>query len=179
MQIAFREKFAVLGSNDRPAMLSGVQGVLCRAVALVLLVAICHQLRWEWLCGVTSEAVLRMSTALGLSALRLSTDTIVVQGQAVRYVTSCTFIDVLAGVIALLWNVRVSLSANATRLLVAAALLFGFNLARLETAQLVYAAGASWDAADGVVGGIAYFLVWLAIWPRCSWATPGTLAANS
>jgi exosortase/archaeosortase len=142
------------------------------------LVAICHQLRWEWLCGVTSESVLRMSTALGLSTLRLSSDTIVVQGQAVRVVTSCTFIDVVAGAVALLWNVRVSLSANATRLLTAAALLFAFNLVRLEIAQLVHAAGASWEMADGVVGGVAYFLVWLAIWPRCDWATPGALAAD-
>ena len=142
-----------------------------------MLVAACHQLRWGWLCFITSEAVLRMSTALGLSALRLSSDTIVVHGQAVCYVTSCTFIDVLAGAIPLLWDIHRSLRANAGKLLIAAALLFAFNLVRLELAQLVHAAGISWETADGVVGGIAYFLVWLAIWPRCNWAEREALAA--
>ena len=176
--MAFREKLVALGPNGRLGMLSGAQGVLCRAVVLVLLVTVCHQFRWEWLGWVTSEAVLRMSTALGLSALRLSPDTIVVQGQAVRYVTSCTFIDVLAGAIALLWNIHVSLSANARKLLIAAALLFGFNLVRLEIAQLVHAGGISWETADGVVGGLAYFLVWLAIWRQCDWTARTTLVAQ-
>jgi exosortase/archaeosortase len=119
-----------------------------------------------------------MSTALGFSTNRLSSDTIVIQGQAVRYVTSCTFIDVLAGAIALLWNVRGSLSANAMRLLITAALLFGFNIVRLEIAQLVHIAGISWETADGVVGGVAYFVVWLVMWQQGGWTARAALVAQ-
>jgi hypothetical protein len=73
------------------------------------------------------------------------------------------------GSIPLLWDLKKSMRRNILRLIATAAVLFGFNVARLEAAQVLYYRGVSWSVADEVLGGLAYFAVWLAIWRLRSW----------
>jgi uncharacterized membrane protein YccC len=73
------------------------------------------------------------------------------------------------GSVPLLWDLKKSVFRNVLWLMVTAAVLFGFNVARLEVAQILYYRGVSWTVADQVLGGLAYFAVWLAIWYLRSW----------
>lgn len=104
-----------------------------------------------------------------MTTSRLSFDTILVGGQATQYVIACTFVDVFMGAIPLLWNLKNSLLKNILLLLATAALLFGFNVLRLEFAQVLYYRSVAWTVADDVLGGVAYFAVWLSIWRLRSW----------
>lgn len=142
---------------------------LVRACLVALFVTISHQLGWQWLRFLTSEAVLRLSALLGMETARLSFDTIRVQQTQVRFDVGCTFIDVFLGSLPLLWELRRSVLRNFSRLVVVGTILFAFNVLRLEIAQVLYAHGVSWKVADGVVGGISYFLVWVAIWRLRTW----------
>jgi len=142
---------------------------LIRACLVAAFVVASHALRWEWLRFLTSEAILRLSALLSMDTARLSFDTIRVQETQVKFVVACTFVDVFLGSLPLLWDLRRSLLRNCSRLGVAGAILFTFNVLRLEIAQVLYAHGASWEVADGVLGGIAYFLVWLVIWQLQTW----------
>ena len=142
---------------------------LARACLVAVFVVVSHELRWQWLRFFTSEAVLRLSAMLGMDTARLSFDTIRVQETEVRFVVSCTFVDVFLGSLPLLWDLRRSLLRNCSRLVVAGTILFAFNVLRLEIAQVLYAHGASWEVADGVLAGIAYFLVWVVIWQLQTW----------
>jgi hypothetical protein len=65
---------------------------------------------------------------------------------------------------------------NILWLIATATVLFGFNLVRLEVAQVLYYQGVSWTVADEVLGGAAYFAVWLAIWRLRSWKVWTSLA---
>lgn len=94
---------------------------------------------------------------------RVSADTIRVQGVLFRFVTSCTFVDVVMGAIPLVWAFNKSIARNVLALLPLAAVLFAFNIVRLEISQLLYARGTPWILADDLVGGIAYFAVWIFI----------------
>jgi hypothetical protein len=137
------------------------RGFAWRVLLVIVFVTVTHQLGWEWLRFLTSEAVLRLSQSLGLAAARVSADTIRVQGELFGFVTSCTLVDVFAGTIPLAWNVRKPIAAN---LLVVVALgtgLFAFNILRLQCTQLLYAVGVPWLLADEVIGGVSYFAVWL------------------
>ena len=87
-----------------------------------------------------------------------------VGGRAMQFVIACTFVDVFLGSIPLLWNLKDSVQRNIFSLIVSAALLFAFNVGRLEVAQVLYYRGVSWTVADEVLGGAAYFAVWHAIW---------------
>jgi hypothetical protein len=144
-------------------------GFLCRVALVAVFVAVTHQLKWEWLRFVTSEAILRLSTLLGLAASRASFDTINVRGAAFSFVVACTFVDVFMGSVPLVWNFRKSPLRNLARLLAAGAILFVFNVIRLEISQILYACGVPWTLADEVLGGFAYLAVWLAIWRVRSW----------
>jgi hypothetical protein len=150
---------------------------LCRAGLVAIFATIAHQLRWEWLQFLTSEAILRISASLGMATARMSVDTIRVQGQPFQFVIACTFVDVFMGSIPLLWDLKKSLLKNASWLVAAAMILFGFNVVRLEIGQVLYAHGASWTLADDVLGGFAYFTVWLFLWWQRSWElTPLSVA---
>ena len=153
-----------------PLRLARPTGEFCCRVGLVaIFVAVAHQMSWEWLRLLTSECVLRISASLGMTTSRLSFDTILVGGQAIQYVTACTFVDVFMGAIPLVWNLKNSLLKNILLLLATAALLFGFNVVRLEFAQVLYYRSVAWTVADDVLGGVAYFAVWLSIWRLRSW----------
>ncbi len=141
----------------------------CRVGLVAIFVASAYQTSWEWLRLLTSECVLRTSASLGMTTSRLSFDTILVGGQATQYVIACTFVDVFMGVIPLLWNPKNSVLRNVSLLIATAGALFGFNVARLELAQVLYYQGVPWTVADEVLGGVAYFVVCLAIWRLRSW----------
>lgn len=140
-----------------------------RATLVALFVLLTYQFRWHWLRFVTSAAVLRISASLGMTTARVSFDTICIQGQLFRVVIACTFVDVVIGSIPLLWDVRKSLLRNASRFLAVAVIFFGLNLVRLEIAQVLYFRGVPWPFADEVLGGFAYFVVWLFLWRQRTW----------
>jgi hypothetical protein len=142
---------------------------LCRAALVAVFATMAHQFRWEWLRFLTSEAILRISSFLGMAAARESFDTIRVPGQFVQFVIACTFVDVYMGSIPLLWDLKKTLLNNVSRLIAVAIILFGSNLVRLEITQILFAHRVSWTVADGLVGGFAYFAVWLFIWRQRSW----------
>ncbi len=141
----------------------------CRVGLVAIFVAGAYQTSWEWLRFLTSECVLRVSASLGMTTARVSSDTILVGGQATQFVIACTFVDVFMGSIPLLWKLKNSVLRNILWLLAIATLLFGFNVMRLELAQVLYYRGVTWTVADEVLGGVAYFAVWLAIWHLRSW----------
>ena len=142
---------------------------LFRAGLVALFVLLTYCFPWQWLRFVTSAAVLRISASLGMAAARVSFDTIRIQGQLFRVVIACTFVDVVMGSLPLLWDVRKSLSRNGARLLAVAVIFFALNLVRLEIAQVLYFRGVSWTFADQVLGGCAYFAVWLFLWRQRTW----------
>jgi len=143
--------------------------IACRAALVVLLAVMAHQFAWGWLRLVTSGAVLQLSGMLGIAATRVSSTVIAVRDARFDFVTACTFVDVYLASIPLIWDIRGSLSRNAIRLAVAGGTLLAFNIFRLEIAVLLYCHDVGWAVADGVVGGCAYFLVWLGIWRTRCW----------
>ena len=151
------------------------RGFLCRALLVAIFVSLSHQFQWGGLRYLTSEAVLCLSRLVGLSVERVSVDTIRVQGNLFRFVVSCTFVDVVIGAIPLVWAFTKSIAKNLLTLLPLTAGLFAFNIVRLEIGQLLYAGGAPWVLADDLLGGIAYFAVWIFIVSRFKkywWQTP-------
>lgn len=151
---------------------------LCRAGIAAVLVIIVHQLSWNFLRFITSEAILRLSVLIGMGTKRVSFDTILIRQTPFRFVVACTFVDVYAGCIPLLWNLEKSILKNLSWLVAVAPILFGFNVLRLEVAQILFARGVAWAFADGIPGGVAYFVVWLAIWRLRGWS-PFTLTAET
>ena len=131
---------------------------------MILLVLVSHSLEWPNLEFATSEAVLTLSTWLGVPGERVAFDTIQLAAENYQFVISCTFVDVFMGSIALVWRQQVSIAVNCMRLTLWAVVLFTFNAFRLELAVLGHLGGIPWYWVDGMVGGLAYFLVWLAIW---------------
>jgi hypothetical protein len=163
------QSFPRLGPRLASSELHLTGDFLCRAVLVLVFVTITHQLRWEWLRFLTSEAILRMSPWFGIAIERVSFDTILARGTFFRFVVACTFVDVFMGSVPLLWNLSRSLLRNLCWLVGVAAILFSFNLVRLEIGQILYARGVSWTFADEVLGGFAYFSVWIVIWRLRSW----------
>lgn len=160
--------------KDKPSKLGFINLQLSRVFLFrVLLVAVfvgmTHQFRWDSLRFVTSEAILRLSALLGMATARTSFDTIRVQHAAFSFVVACTFVDVFMGSVPLIWDIHRSFLGNSSRLIAAAAILFIFNVVRLEIGQILYAHRMSWTFADQVLGGISYFLVWLVIWRLRNW----------
>ena len=151
----------------RPARLS--REFLLRAALVPVFAALSHAFQWQWLRFITSQGILHLSSVFGISRVRVSPDTISGQGTLFHFVVACTFVDVFMGSIPLLWDRRKGLLGNLLRLLVAAVVLFCFNLIRLEISQIIYSLGVSWTFADEILGGVAYFAVWLAIWRTRRW----------
>jgi len=144
-----------------------------RFAMVAALAIICHQLSWTQLRFLTSECILRASAWLGMEAIRISFDTIRIKGELFQVLTSCTFIDVILPSVPLLWSLQVSVRDNVIVVMITAVALFLFNLARLEMGHLLYASAVPWALADGVLGGLSYFLVWMVLWQRRgSWSGP-------
>jgi exosortase/archaeosortase len=147
-------------------MIFPTRAILCKALLALGLVVISHQVSWDGLRFATSEAVLRVCSFLGMSTERKSFDTISVQGEIFCFVTSCTFIDVFAGVAPIIWDCKKSLSRNSCMILIASVGLFTLNVIRLALGQVLYARGAPWVVADSMIGGFTYFAVWLLVSPE-------------
>jgi hypothetical protein len=145
------------------------RSILCRAGLVILFAAGTHQAKWQWLRFATSEAVLRMCDFFNIHGTRISFDVIKLGGEQFQYLISCTFVDVFLASVPLIWNVTISLIRNVAMVVAAGVLLFLFNAIRLETAVLMYLHGIPWIVADGVLGGVSYFIVWLVIWFTRSW----------
>jgi len=158
-------------SRPRVRLSDLFRGFLCRALLVAIFVILTHQFQWSGLRYLTSEAVLCLSRSMGLSVERVSTGIVRVQGNLFQFVTSCTFVDVVIGAIPLVWVLRRSIAENLLTVIPLTVGLFAFNLVRLETSQLLFARGAPWILADGLLGGIAYFAVWIFIvsWFRKYW----------
>ena len=139
------------------------RGFLFRALLVGIVVSVTHQFAWGGLRYVISEIVLRLSESAGLSAERVSADTIRIQGNLFQFVISCTFVDVIMGMIPLVWALNKSVAKNMLTIIPLAVGLFSFNVVRLEIGQLLYARGVPWFLADDVFGGIAYFAVWILV----------------
>jgi len=155
-----------------PAALNPARPIweFCSRVGLVaIFVAGAYQTSWDWLRLLTSECVLQISALLGMTTSRLSFDTILVGQHTTQYVIPCTFVDVFLGAIPLLWNLKNSAVRNFSLIVLSAGALFAFNVVRLEFAQILRYQGVPWSVADEVLGGVAYFLVWLTIWRLRSW----------
>lgn len=71
--------------------------------------------------------------------------------------------DVIIGMIPLVWTLNKSVAMNLVTVIPLAVGLFSLNLVRLEIGQLLYAQGLPWFLADDVLGGVAYFAVWILI----------------
>ncbi len=140
-----------------------VREVACRALLAALFVSLVYQFPWGWLRFLTSEAVLRISAILGMTTERVSSDTIRIQGSSFRFVIACTFVDVFMGAIPLIWNLQKSVISNIFKIAGGAVCLFAFNILRLEIANVLYVRRVPWLLADEVLGGVAYFLVWLVV----------------
>jgi hypothetical protein len=152
-----------LQSWARARVSSFAAGLMGRALLVAILVTLSHQFEWEWLRFLTSEAVLRISAFLGMETQRLSVETVRVQGEVFCFVISCTFIDVMMGIIPLVWNLKKSVLSNLLTLNVFGVSLFAFNILRLETAHLLHTCGVPWIVVDNLLGGLAYFAVWIFI----------------
>ncbi len=98
---------------------------------------------------------------------RVGWDTVQWNATRINFTIACTFADVWCGSLPLLWSRRLSLVANFGRLTGYTAGLFLFNLFRLELGIVLYAHGVPWIWAHEVLGGLAYFAVWL--WLMLLW----------
>lgn len=142
--------------------------LLVRLGLAVTLGFLSHLVDWGWLCFATSEAILWISASLGLTAHRLTFDTIAVQGRYFQFGTSCTFIDVVVGSVPLIWRGTSTLSRNLLLVATTSGALLLVNIIRLQIAQILCALGAPWVVADSIFGGFSYFAVWLALVDRYS-----------
>ncbi len=140
--------------------------ILLAAIAVI----VCYQFRWEALRYATSELNLRVDAFAGVHLQRLSADTVMWRGAAYQYVIACTFADVWCGAIPLIWDLRRTVTANVTRLAAFTIVLFAFNIFRLSVSDVLFAAGIPWPVAHDMLGGVAYFFVWLWIWNTRTWA---------
>ncbi len=139
---------------------------LLRVGLAVAVAAAAHQFGWKSLRFATSEIILRFASQFGFEAARISFDTIWIHGTFFQFAISCTFIDVVLGAIPLVWNGEKGLRRNLLYLGAMMGALFSFNILRLTASQLLYVGGVPWPLADGVLGSLSYFAVWLVITDR-------------
>ena len=143
--------------------------LVLRLVLSFVAVVVCYRYDWQWLKSITATLNLRLDNLAGVPLERLSADTVRLSTVTFRYVIACTFADVWCAAIALVWKTRDSVTRNLEFLAAFTLGLFVLNVVRLSAADLLYAAGVSWSLAEGVIGGLAYFAVWLAILRRHAW----------
>jgi hypothetical protein len=132
-------------------------------------VLVCYRFDWLWLKSVTAALNLSLDNLAGVPLVRVSLDTVRLGNVLFQYVIACTFADVWCAALALVWRRRESLARNLQFLAVFTLGLFALNVIRLSAADVLYYAGLNWDIAEGVIGGLAYFAVWLVILRRHAW----------
>lgn len=137
--------------------------LLKRLPMVLVAVVICYQLKWDSLRYVTSEVVLRFAEWRGFHAERLGSDLISWNGELFQFGVACTFADVFCGAVPLVWIWRLGLVCNLMHVAGLAVALFTFNLFRDCLTDLIFSAGVPWIVADQVIGGAAYFAVWVCV----------------
>jgi hypothetical protein len=143
--------------------------LVLRLVLSFMAVLVCYRFDWLWLKSITATLNLRLDHLAGVPLQRVSIDTVRLGNELFRYVIACTFADVWCASLALIWKTRESVARNLEFLLPFTAGLFVLNVVRLSAADVLYNAGVSWTMAEGVIGGIAYFIVLLLIQRRHAW----------
>ena len=143
--------------------------LVLRLVLSFFAVVVCYRFDWLWLKNITASLNLRLDHLAGVALQRVSVDTVRLGHESFQYVIACTFADVWCAALALVWNTRQSVARNLEFLVAFTAGLFLLNVVRLSAADVVYAAGMSWSLAEGVIGGLGYFAVWLVILRRHAW----------
>jgi hypothetical protein len=144
-------------------------GFVYRAGLTAFLMIAAHQFRWGGMRFLTSEAILRLSAWLDMATVRSSFDTIGIQGEWFQFGVSCTSVDVILGVLPLIWRLNLSVLGNLLRSVAVALALFGLNLVRLELGQFANAHGVPWILAHEIPSGFALFVVWVAVWRSRDW----------
>ena len=143
--------------------------LVLRLIVSFAAVVICYRFDWLWLKTVTASLNLPLDHLAGVRLERISADTVRLGAVTFRYVIACTFADVWCAALALVWKTRESAARNLEFLAAFTLGLFVLNVVRLSAADVLYAAGVNWDIAEGVIGGLAYFAVWLVILRRHAW----------
>ena len=143
--------------------------LVLRLVLSFIAVVVCYRFEWTWLKAITADLNLRLDHLAGVPLERVSLDTVRLGTELFRYVIACTFADVWCAALALVWNPRQSAARNLGFLAVFTATLFVLNVVRLTAADVLYAAGVNWSLSEGVIGGMAYFAVWMWILKRGAW----------
>jgi len=137
------------------------RSLVCRLPLVAVAVIGCYWFDWGGLRHLTSEICLRYADWRGFPAKRLGPDLVCWNGGVYQFDIACTYADVFCGAIPLLWIRRWGAVRNLTRLAGFAAALFAFNFFHLCLTDLIFSAGAPWCVADQVLGGVAYFAVWV------------------
>jgi hypothetical protein len=164
-------------SDGRSESFSLTGEFVVRVLLVLVCVLVCYRFDWNFLRFATSESILRLSNLFGLGMQRVAFDAVQWNGTRINFTIACTFADVWCGCIPLNWNWHRSIAVNLLKLSAHTVGLFLFNILRLEAGQLLYARGVSWMWAHEVIGGLAYFVVWLWIFranheSRSRWQTP-------
>lgn len=145
--------------------------LVLRLVLSFLAVLVCYRFDWLWLKSITASLNLRLDNLAGVPLQRVSLDTVRLGHEYFRYVIACTFADVSCASLALVWDTRQSAARNLRFIAIFTLGLFVLNIVRLSAADVVYFAGLRWTLAEGVMGGLAYFAVWLVILRRHAWTS--------
>jgi len=141
-------------------------GVVCRILLVLPAVMIAlNAFDWEGLRFLTSEADLRLSSAIGIPMQRLSFDALEWEGKVYQFTAGCTFVHVYFACIPFLWISGRSLGRNLLRVAAFAPCFFLLNIARLAAGDLtyLYVHGLPWEWAHELTTGVAYFVVWLGL----------------
>jgi hypothetical protein len=160
---------AVIATHNAPPFATQIRTllsveVLVRFALVPVAIAICYCFHWRALRFLTSELNMRLDWLGGIHLERVSYDMVRWRGLLYRYENACTFVDVWFGCLPLLWDLRRRLTANLAFFATLAVALFAFNVVRLSFSDVLFAVGIPWDLAHNAVSGIAYFVVWVAVW---------------
>jgi hypothetical protein len=134
-----------------------------------LLAGAAHQFQWVDLRFLVSQAIVDFSRLLGMRAERVAFDTVEVQGHMIQFVVACTFVELMLGIQPFLWHRNRRLWHNFMRIAVSIGALFGFNILRIEAAQILFDLGVPWVVAHDIPLGAIYFGIWAAVWRTREW----------
>ena len=71
-----------------------------------LFVVLCYQYEWRFLLSLTADSILHLSRIMGIPMDRVSFDTLSSGGTQFTITIACTFVDVFAGAVPLIWRLR-------------------------------------------------------------------------
>lgn len=146
-----------------------------RALLVIPIVLVVHMFDWTvWRTAIANVLMLCLHS-LGVSAARLSADTLASSGRFFRIEISCTLIDALLASIPLLWEWGDSAIKNLSFLAVYMAAWSTLNILRVALGFVLLAHGVPWWLGHQVIAGLFYFALFCWIAHRRNWG--GHLAA--